>query len=152
MLTFSTCLLMLCLLAYFLDQTYSNTRVPTQGNTNQHESDTIQHKSTRVRHESTRVWHESTRINTSQHESTRVQQKSTQVWHDSKRVNKGQLDHKIIIVYVFLLVKYDKSLIGLNITFTHELELGSKENQEQIEHTLDAIKVFINNFFLLEVK
>ena len=76
-----------------LDQVYSNTRVPstntsqhesTRVNTNQHESDTIQHESTRVQHESTRVRHESIRIR-----------------HDSKRVNKSQLDHKIIIVYVF---------------------------------------------------
>ena len=43
----------------FMDQVYSNTRVPTQVNTNQHES-------TRVRHES----------DTSQHESTRVQNRS----------------------------------------------------------------------------
>ena len=60
-----------------LDQVYSNTRVPKQVNTNQHESIRVQHEPTRV-----------------QHESTRVQ-------HDSKRVNKSQLDHKIIIVYVF---------------------------------------------------
>ena len=36
------------LLDVFLDQVYSNTRVPTQVNTSQHES-------TRVRHESTRI-------------------------------------------------------------------------------------------------
>ena len=30
------------------DQVYSNTQVPTQVNTNQHESDTSQHESTRV--------------------------------------------------------------------------------------------------------
>ena len=35
------------------DQVYSNTRVPTQVNANQHESDTSQYASTRVRHEST---------------------------------------------------------------------------------------------------
>ena len=44
------------------DQVYSNTRVPTQVNTNQHES-------TLVRHES----------KTSQHESDTSQNKSTQV-------------------------------------------------------------------------
>ena len=41
-----------------MDQVYSNTRVPTQVNTVQHEStrvNTNQHESTRVRHESTRV-------------------------------------------------------------------------------------------------
>ena len=46
----------------YLDQVYSNTRVPTQINTSL----------TRVQHESTQVRHESARINTSQHESTRV--------------------------------------------------------------------------------
>ena len=58
------------------DQVYSNTRVPTQVSTNQHEPNTSQHESTQVRHESTRVRHESTQINTSltrvntnQHES-----------------------------------------------------------------------------------
>ena len=50
----------------FFYQVYSNTRVPTQVNTNQHETDTSQHESTRVRHESTRVRHKSRRINTSQ--------------------------------------------------------------------------------------
>ena len=44
------------------DQVYSNTRVPTQVNTNQHES-------TLVRHESKTSQHES---DTSQHESTQV--------------------------------------------------------------------------------
>ena len=62
------------------DQVYS---VPTQVNTNQHESARVQHESTRVRHESTRARHESTRINTSQHES----------------------DHEIIIVYPSLVGK-----------------------------------------------
>ena len=33
----------------FFYQVYSNTRVPTQVNTNQHESDTSQHKSTQVK-------------------------------------------------------------------------------------------------------
>ena len=48
------------------DQVYSNTRVPTQVNTNQHES-------TRVRDESNTSQHES---DTSQHKSTRVQNRS----------------------------------------------------------------------------
>ena len=141
----------------------------TRVNTNQHESTRVRHESTEVRHESTRIntrqhesntsQHESTRVNTnqhesdtSQHESTRVQHESTRVRHDSKRVHKSQLDHKIIIIYVFYLVKYDKSLIGLNTTFSHELEPGSKENQEQTGRNLDAIKVFTNNFSLLGVK
>ena len=34
----------------------------------------------------------------------------------------------------------------------HQLELGSKENQEQIGRNLYAIEVFINNFSLLGVK
>ena len=50
----------------FIDQVYSNTRVPTQVNTNQHES-------TRVRDESNTSQHES---DTSQHKSTRVQNRS----------------------------------------------------------------------------
>ena len=41
------------------DKVYCNTRVSTQVNTNQHESDTNQHESTRVRNKSTRVQHES---------------------------------------------------------------------------------------------
>ena len=75
------------------DQVYSNTLVPIQVNTNQHESTRISTSPTRARHEpdtgqhesdtsqyepdmsqhvSTRVRHESTQINTNQHESTRV--------------------------------------------------------------------------------
>ena len=64
----------------FNDQIYSNTRVPTQVNTSQHEStriNTSQHESTRVQHES----------NTSQHESTRVGHESTRVRHESTQVN-----------------------------------------------------------------
>ena len=44
------------------------------------------------------------------------------------------------------------SVLGLNITFVHYLDLGSKENQEQIGHNLITIEVFINNFSLLGVK
>ena len=44
------------------DQIYSNTRVPTQVNTSQHESETSQHEPNTSQHES----------DTSQHESTRV--------------------------------------------------------------------------------
>ena len=43
------------------DQLYPNTRVPTQLNTNQHDS--------------TRAQHESTRVNTSHHESEMSQRK-----------------------------------------------------------------------------
>ena len=35
--------------AAFIDQVYSNTPVPTQVNTSQHESDTSQHESTQVK-------------------------------------------------------------------------------------------------------
>ena len=42
------------------DQVYSNTLVPTQVNTNQHESDTNQHKSNTSQHESDTTQYEST--------------------------------------------------------------------------------------------
>ena len=81
-----------------VDQVYSNTRVPTQVNMNQHESDTSQHESNTSQHESTQARHESIRINmnptpvnTSQHESTRV--------------NASQLDQEIIIIYCSLVGK-----------------------------------------------
>ena len=61
-------------LALHKDQFYSNTRVPKQLNTIQHESTRVRHESTRVRHESTRVNTSPTRINTSQHESNTNQQ------------------------------------------------------------------------------
>ena len=47
------------------DQVYSNTRVPTQVNTNQHEFDRSQQESTRARHESTRVNTSPTRVSKS---------------------------------------------------------------------------------------
>ena len=53
---------------FLIDPVYSNTRVPTQVNTSQHEStrvNTNQHESNTSQHESTQVRHESTRINTS---------------------------------------------------------------------------------------
>ena len=62
-----------------MDQVYSNTRVPTRVNTNQHgstrvntnqhESDTSQHKSDTSQHESTRVNTTPTLVNKKQHES-----------------------------------------------------------------------------------
>ena len=54
------------------DQVYSNTRVPTQVNTNQHESTQVSTSPTRVntnQHESNTSQH---KFDTSQHESTRV--------------------------------------------------------------------------------
>ena len=54
------------------DQVYSNTRVPTQVNTSQHESTRVNTSPTRVntnQHESKTSQHES---DTSQHESTQV--------------------------------------------------------------------------------
>ena len=36
--------------------------------------------------------------------------------------------------------------------FRHYLELGSKENQEQIGRNLVVVQVFINSFSLLGVK
>ena len=54
---------------HYMDRVYTNTRVPTQVNTSQHES--------------TRVWHDSTRINTSQHESDTSQHESNTSQHES---------------------------------------------------------------------
>ena len=67
-----------------IDQVYSNTRVPTQANTNQHESDAIQHE---FNTSLTQVNMSPTRVNTNQHVS-----------------DTGQVDHEIIIVY--------RSLVG----------------------------------------
>ena len=47
------------------DQFYSNTRVPTQVNKSQHESDTNQHESNTSQHEPDTSQHDSTRVNTS---------------------------------------------------------------------------------------
>ena len=69
------------------DQVYSNTRVPTQVNKNQHKSDTSQHESTRVWHESTLVRHKS---KMSQHESDTSQRESTQVKKCPRWVNMSQ--------------------------------------------------------------
>ena len=56
---------------FHADQVYSNTRVPTQVNTSQHESRGVQNESTRVNTSPTQIntsQHElDTRINTSQH-------------------------------------------------------------------------------------
>ena len=58
------------------DQVYSNTRVPTQVNTSQHESTRVKTSPTRAytnQHKSNTSQHES---DTSQHEPARVQNKS----------------------------------------------------------------------------
>ena len=70
-----------------IDQVCFNTRVPTQVNTNQHESTRVQHESTRFRHESTRINTISTRVNTNQHDSDTSQHELTRVWHESTRIN-----------------------------------------------------------------
>ena len=43
-------------------------------------------------------------------------------------------------------------MIGLNITFGHYLELGSKENQEQIGGNLVEVEAIINSFSLLGIR
>ena len=58
------------------DQVYFNTRVPTQVNTNQHESHMKQHYSTQVQHESTRINTSTAQVNTNQHESDTNQHES----------------------------------------------------------------------------
>ena len=60
-----------------------------------------QHKSTRINTSPTWVNTSPTRVKTNQHESDKSQHESTQVQHESTRDNNSQLDHKIIIVYVF---------------------------------------------------
>ena len=69
-----------------IDQVCFNTRVPTQVNTNQHESTRVQHESTRFRHESTRINTNQHDFNTSQHESTRFRHESDMSRHESTRV------------------------------------------------------------------
>ena len=63
-------------------QVYSNTRVPTRVNTNQHGSDTSRHESTQINTSPTRVRHESTRL---QYESTRSSTSPKQVQTMKKR-------------------------------------------------------------------
>ena len=76
-------------LALHKDQFYSNTRVPKQLNT-------IQHESTRVRHESTRVRHESTRVNT----SPKQVNKSKKVKKSSRRVNASQQKSDMSLTWI----------------------------------------------------
>ena len=59
------------------DQVYSNTRVPTQVSTNQHEPNTSQHESTRINTSQTRINTSPTRVNTNQYESDTSQHEST---------------------------------------------------------------------------
>ena len=59
-----------------MDQVYSNTPVPTQVNTSQHES-------TRAWHESTRTNTSLTRVNTNQYELALVRRKSKRSQHES---------------------------------------------------------------------
>ena len=54
-----------------LDQVYSNTRVPKQVNTNQHESTRINTSPTRTNKSPTRINKSPTRFKTSQQESVR---------------------------------------------------------------------------------
>ena len=77
--------------AFIRDQVYSNTRVPTRVNTNQHESTRVQHESIRVntnQHESdtspTRVNTSPTRVNTNQHDSNTSQHEATRVQNRSR--------------------------------------------------------------------
>ena len=63
----------------FNDQIYSNTRVPTQVNTSQHESTRINTSRTRVNTSPTRVNTNQHGSDTSQHESDTSQHKSTRV-------------------------------------------------------------------------
>ena len=90
--------------AIIRDQVYSNTRVPTQVNTSQHESTRVWHESTRIntnqhesdtstntsQHESTRINTSLTRVNTNQHDSTRVRHEPTRVRLKSTRINTSQ--------------------------------------------------------------
>ena len=123
-----------------------------------------QHSSTRVKttqHESTRINRSPTRTNTSQHESRRVRHESTRIKTSPTRVNTNQDEsdtsqqesirlRNYHSLSQFQLVKYDNSLIGLNITFSHYLELGLKEIKIKLEKYPDAIQVFVNSLSLLE--
>ena len=63
-------------------------------------------------------------VNTNQHESNTNQHESDTSQHES-------ISQEISIDISVYLVKYENSLSGLNVTFSHYLELGSKENQRQ---------------------
>ena len=117
----------------------------TRINTSQHEStrvNTNQHESTRINTSLKRINTSTTRVNTNQQESNTSQHKSIRVWHEFIRLRNYQS-----LSYIHL-VKYNNSLIGLNISFIHYLELGLKEIKNKLEKYLDAIQVFVNNFSL----
>ena len=69
------------------DQVYSNTRVPTQVNTNQHESARINTSLTRVNTSPTRVNTSPTRVNTSPTQVNTNQHKLKSVLVEVTRVN-----------------------------------------------------------------
>ena len=121
----------------FWDQVYSNIRVPTQVNTNQHES--------------TRVWHESTRINTSQHESDTSQHESKTSQHESDRSQHESPQVKKCPRWVNMTHhKSGTSLTQVNLsylTFNLLLELGINN---KLQEYLDAYKIFINLSFLVK--
>ena len=74
------------LLLNFFNQVYSNTRVPTQVKTSQHESTRIWHESTRINTSLTRVNKNQHESDTSQHESKTSQNESDISQHKSKSV------------------------------------------------------------------
>ena len=68
----------------FHDQVYSNTRVPTQVNTNHHDSTGVRHVSTRINTSLTRVNTSPTQVKTHHHESNMSQHASTRVQNRSR--------------------------------------------------------------------
>ena len=100
-------------ITFWKDQVYSNTRVstrvnanqhkstqinksPTRINTSQYESNTNQHESDTNQHESTRVRHESTRVNT----SPKQVNNSKKVKKSSRRVSASQLKSDISLTWI----------------------------------------------------
>ena len=73
------------ILANLTDQVYSNTLVPTQVKTSQHESTRVRHETTRIQHESTSINTSLTGVNTNQYESNKSQHESARVRHESIR-------------------------------------------------------------------
>ena len=71
----------------------------------------------------------STLLHAYRYESMRVSTSPTRISKIPTRISKSQLNQEIIIIQ---LVKYNNSLIGLNITFSYQLELESKTNPKQI--------------------
>ena len=75
-------------LILYYDQVYSNTRVPTQVNTSQHESTRAWHDSKRINTSLTRVNTNQHEWDTSQHGSNTSQHKSDTSQHESTQVKK----------------------------------------------------------------